>query len=128
MNIVPRHKFDQEAIANLRQAGREEILGAQRELLTWLQDTCWPVYPHVREVLALYINDMEEAIVEVLRHENDLTWKENVVGHLLWYSADPLSERLKQELKRLIDESREDYEQDLAEDCKHILEQWENIR
>ena len=43
--MIPSDKFDEEAIQKLKEASGQEIIEKANELLVWLQDCNWPVFP-----------------------------------------------------------------------------------
>lgn len=72
--LVPRHKDDQEALANLQAASQEQVLAAAKELLEWVEDGNWPVSYPVGKVLSQYVNQLQDELLPILRGR-DAIWK-----------------------------------------------------
>ena len=80
--LVPSHKCDDEACANLKRSSNEQLLPYLDDLLEWLQDMNWPVAAPVAERLSLLGEELVAPITKVLNGDDD-AWKYWLVCHLL---------------------------------------------
>ena len=81
-NMIPSDKFDKEAIKRLGVALDHEVLENAKELLSWLQDCNWPVFPGIVERLSALGEDLFTPVSEILAGQDSI-WKENIIGHLI---------------------------------------------
>ncbi len=80
--MVPRNKFDLEAIDSLNIADDAAVLEVADELLSWLQDVNWPVFQGIAQRLSNLGNELQDPIEKILSGD-DSAWKANLIGHLI---------------------------------------------
>ncbi|WFR65320.1 DUF5071 domain-containing protein [Paenibacillus amylolyticus] len=72
--LLPRDKFDFEAVSKLNEFGNEELKGIIPELMQWLQDGNWPISRPVEDLLLRLGEDLIPHIKDVLKSQ-DSTWE-----------------------------------------------------
>ncbi|NRA81593.1 MAG: DUF5071 domain-containing protein [Pseudoalteromonas sp.] len=119
--MVPLSKYDLDSVEKLSTASDDEVLQVLPQLLEWLQDCNWPVFPAICKRVAALNEGQEEHIRSVLKG-NDIIWKCNVIG--LLFPLMPLEKVViyKDILKSIIDNSsREDAEEGLIDYAEEQL-------
>jgi len=71
-----------DAIDALEKASDQEILENAIQLLEWMQDCNWPVFPGVVNRLSSLGGELERDICQILKG-SDAILKENIIGHLI---------------------------------------------
>ena len=113
--MVPKNKFDTEAIEQLQRATDSEVLEHAEELLDWLQDINWPIFEGVVGRLSSFGNELYESIVKILL-STDTILKANIVGHLIPKFSLSAQKKYSQELRKLlINPSNSDFEEGLID-------------
>jgi hypothetical protein len=77
--LLPRNKFDDEAVEKLALLPESELLPLLPRLAEWIQDWNWPIAPDVEKLLELHVAALEPIILEVLA-STDSVWKENLLS------------------------------------------------
>jgi hypothetical protein len=72
--IIPKHKFDFDAVENLKKFRVDEITQYIPGILEWLQDGNWPVFSALGNYLEPHFNKIQHEIVDVLKTDDDI-WK-----------------------------------------------------
>ncbi|RZK31931.1 MAG: DUF5071 domain-containing protein [Hymenobacter sp.] len=99
--LLPRNKFDDEAVERLALLSEKELLPLADELLTWLQDMNWPIAPAVAELLMPHIAAIEFPIIKIFSSNDDI-WKRWVINCLLEPApVSSITPRLRQALYRI---------------------------
>ncbi|MBQ2582091.1 MAG: GNAT family N-acetyltransferase [Ruminococcus sp.] len=126
--IMPKDKFDSEAVERLARLDDEQLTDLVPQLLEWIQDMNWTVAQHVTELLADRRSITEPHLAALLSPgQTDAQWKFNIIKHLLgiWHDA-PCDEQIMQQIKRiaqhptdsekaeLVDEAAKEFLEDLA--------------
>lgn len=70
--MIPKDKFDIEAVEQLKQASSEMVVPLLPQLLEWLQDYNWPVAQPMLEVLLKYPTELTPHIEHVLQGDDDM--------------------------------------------------------
>ncbi|MER1956503.1 MAG: DUF5071 domain-containing protein [Solibacillus sp.] len=70
--MIPKDKFDVEAVERLKTLPANELVPLLPELMTWMQDMNWPVAKPVVELLVTYPNEMTPLIDDVLAGDDDM--------------------------------------------------------
>lgn len=77
--LLPRSKFDDEAVAKLALLPEAVLLPLLPGLAEWIQDWNWPIAPDVEKLLELHVAALIPTILEVLAG-TDSVWKENLLS------------------------------------------------
>jgi hypothetical protein len=96
-DLIPLHKMDHERIVKLNKLDREHIRTIIPELMLWLQDGNWPVFPGVRDILLPLGKELIPHIKYVLG-TNDGDWKFFVLTGLVRELSTEAIAELEQEL------------------------------
>ncbi|EKE77820.1 DUF5071 domain-containing protein [Gallaecimonas xiamenensis] len=94
MQIVPRHKGDDQACNNLRAAPDEEVILHLDALLECLQDINWPIAGPVSERLACLGVELVEPVFRILKGDDEV-WKYWIVSHFLYQVKFEVLARLR---------------------------------
>lgn len=97
--MIPKDKFDVEAVERLKTLPANELVPLLPELMTWMQDMNWPVAKPVVELLLTYPNEITPLIDDVLMGEDDMWiyWcLVELIPKLPFYSKLVLAERVEQ--------------------------------
>lgn len=81
-DLLPRHKFDNDRVENIKKLDRDKILPLLPNLLEWIQDMNWPVAPSVLELLLSFPEEIVPHVQDVLS-SNDESWKWFVLHFLV---------------------------------------------
>ena len=73
-NLLPKNKFDIEAVEKIKGLSRSEIISLLPKLLEWIQDMNWVISPNIAELLLEYPNEIIPHIRKVFETEDDI-WK-----------------------------------------------------
>ncbi|UEG54501.1 DUF5071 domain-containing protein [Mucilaginibacter daejeonensis] len=87
--LMPKDKFDDSGIADLKKLSFDDVKDMIPDLLVWLQDMNWPVAFSVAEVLRPFTDKITPQIVDILR-SNDEMWVYWILNNIARYSSDPL--------------------------------------
>ena len=97
--MIPKDKFDLEAVEHLKSLPASEVVPLLPELMTWMQDMNWPVAKPVVELLLTYPNEITPLIEDVLAGNDDM-WVywclDKLILKLPFYSKLVLAERVEQ--------------------------------
>lgn len=96
-SIVPRDKFDLAVASAAAHAGWPEIERVTDELLTWVQDSNWPVAGVLAPMLASVGAPLAPYVRRVLAGEDE-TWKYHLIQSVV-ASSQELSFALRAELE-----------------------------
>ncbi|MFB9217780.1 DUF5071 domain-containing protein [Vibrio sinaloensis] len=80
--MIPKDKYDLDAIAMLVMASDDYILENSFDLLGWLQDCNWPVFKGVINRLSP-LGDLLQEDIDSILDGDDCILKANIVGHLI---------------------------------------------
>lgn len=121
--MLPKDKFDLEAIEKIKALPDSEIVPLFPELLTWIQDMNWPVAEPTLELLMQYPTEITPLVEEVLLGEDEM-WKywclQRIVPKLPFYSKMVLANVVEN-----IAQSTNPYDEDLVEVAKEALQSFE---
>ena len=73
-DILPKDKFDTEAVKRLNRYSYEDLETSIPQLLTWIKDMNWPVAKPIAEYLQSISNDISSDINQILKGD-DTIWK-----------------------------------------------------
>ncbi len=119
-NIVPKDKFDQESVDNLKKYSFEEIEQYIPALLEWLQDANWPVAGPIFNYFKPHINDIDDEIVKILRTDDEV-WKYWILG-LIDHSEVVPNDVLMKEITRIAEHpTQNEIEEELHEVALDII-------
>ncbi|CAM3502153.1 DUF5071 domain-containing protein [Brevibacillus invocatus] len=99
-DFIPQHKMDHEKTGQLKKLDKDLIRSVIPELMTWLQDGNWPVYPEIRDVLLPLGNELVPHIRYVLE-TTDEDWKYFVLTGLVSKLSKETIVQMKPELIRI---------------------------
>lgn len=101
MHMIPKTKYDLEAVEALKLASKDYIIKNSSNLLMWLQDPNWEIALPLANVLSKYINDIEEPILEILASD-DPQWKSCIIRDLLNNSTPITSVKIVTTLRNIL--------------------------
>ena len=115
--ILPKDKFDSEAVERLARLDDEQLSRVIPQLLEWIKDMNWTVAQHVTELLADRQKITEPHLPALLKAEQtDDIWKYNIIAHLLpLWGAYPSDERITAEVKRIADHPTDGEKRELVD-------------
>jgi len=73
-DLIPKDKFDQKTVDELKKLSFEQLKPIIPELLEWLQDMNWPVAKPIADILEPFANRITPEIINILK-TNDGMWK-----------------------------------------------------
>lgn len=121
--LIPQHKMDHEKTARLKKVEKDHLISIIPELMKWLQDGNWPVFPEVRDILIPLDRALLPSIKYVLG-TNDGDWKYFVLSGLVSQLSRETIEELKQELSTIAYyPSESDKASEVDDIAKEILNQ-----
>ncbi len=123
--LLPKDKFDTEAVERLGQLDDEQLKDLVPKLLEWIQDMNWTIAPLVCELLAKHRCIVEPHLYELLRPENtDEIWKYNIIKCLLsMWNGCPNDDRITSEIVRIAEHPTENEKRELVDKAaKEYLE------
>lgn len=121
--MIPKDKFDTEAVERLKMIPASEVVPLLPELLTWMQDMNWPVAQPVVELLLTFPNEITPLIADVLAGEDDMWiyWSlSELIPKLPFYSKLVLAESVEQ-----IASGARGFHEDVVERAKEALQSFE---
>lgn len=125
--LLPSDKHDEDALARLETLDTAALAPLIPELLTWLQDTNWPVARPVLQLLLKHLPLITDPIREILRGDDDL-WKWNVEGHLIRKMPREQQSQLIPELERIsMHPTTGEVQEEADVAAREILEQQHNL-
>jgi hypothetical protein len=92
--LLPRDKFDEEAVEKLAQLPAAELQPLLPRLAEWLQDYNWPISPAVEKLLELHVAALEPTILHVLAGSDDI-WQCHVLSLIRPETLPALSPQLR---------------------------------
>jgi hypothetical protein len=95
--LIPKHKFDEEVIIELKKLSFEQLRPIIPELLEWLQDWNWPIARPVADILIPFVDRLTPDILKILKTD-DTMWKYWVLNVLVFDTNDAL---LLSEIERI---------------------------
>ena len=103
LSMLPKDKFDSEAVKRLSGLDDEQIEPIVPQLLEWIQDMNWPVAQLVCELLNEHYSVVEPQLYELLKPgQTDDIWKYNIIKYLIGGRCGrPNDERLMTEIMRI---------------------------
>ena len=123
-HLVPRDKFDVEAVGRARTAGFPAVEPLLDELLEWTQDGNWPVAAPVISLLASISTPLVPRIRVVLNGSDDI-WKYWCLAVVMDFPKDA-KQMLSAELRRLVKSpTQSEREEGVAERAEYILDELE---
>lgn len=81
--LIPKDKFDLDAVARLSAAVPEQVAAIACPLLEWIEDANWPVTDMLLRVLPKYHKELMLEIENILENGDDVILKNQIVGKLL---------------------------------------------
>lgn len=81
--LIPKDKFDLDAVARLLPAVPEQVAAIACPLLEWIADANWPVTDMLLRVLPKYHKELMPEIEDILENGDDVILKNQIVGKLL---------------------------------------------
>ena len=72
--LIPKHKFDLEAVEKLNEYSINEIRPIVPALLEWMQDPNWPVFFPIRLYFEKHVNEIQNENLHIFK-TNDNLWK-----------------------------------------------------
>ncbi len=113
--MIPKDKYDLEAISMLMMASDDYILEHFCDLLKWLQDCNWPVFSGVIKRLSS-LGDLLQKDIPCILDGDDCIFEVNIVGHLI-PSFDHSHQKLyEKQLRELLENpSNEDFQEGLID-------------
>jgi len=83
---LPKNKHDYKSIVRLCELTDEEFLVISDELLTWIQDSNWPI----AHGMSVFLISKQDLIIDKIARllvpdENDDIWKANIISELIPY-------------------------------------------
>ncbi|CZR55768.1 uncharacterized protein PAC_05656 [Phialocephala subalpina] len=98
--LLPKDKHDNEAIAKLDNMDPAVFAPLLPELLTWLQDTNWPVARPVLQLMLKHLPLITDPVRDVLRGDDE-PWIFNLLEHLIRKMPREQQSQLIPELERI---------------------------
>ena len=121
--MIPRDKFDIEAVEHLKKLPSSEVVSLLPELMVWMQDMNWPVAQPVVELLLTFPNEITPLIDDVLAGDDDM-WVYwclvELVPKLPFYSKLVLAEAVEQ-----IASGKRGFHEDVVEQAQEALQSFE---
>lgn len=103
VNYVPSDKFDIAAVQRLEALSDDELRSVIPDLLTWLQDSNWPVADPLADFLTKHRETVEPFLSPLLLAEQkDEIWKYEIINQLLKKWGNAVSDEIKKEISRII--------------------------
>ncbi|MEK4229949.1 DUF5071 domain-containing protein [Solibacillus sp. FSL H8-0538] len=122
--MLPKDKFDIQAIEHFKTAPPSQVVPLLPELLTWIQDMNWPVAEPTIELLMTYPTEITPLVEDVLLGDDDM-WKywclQRIVPNLPFYSKMVLANAVEQ-----IAQSVNPRDADLVKLAKSVLLSFES--
>lgn len=87
--LIPKNKFDESGIEELKKLSFEQIAPIIPELLEWLQDMNWPVASSVADILSPFTDKIIPEIMTILK-TNDNMWKYWILNVFARNTTNPL--------------------------------------
>lgn len=104
-DLVPKNKFDDSGIEELRMLSDEEIAPILPALLEWMKDMNWPIAKEMPEVLSMHQKVIIPYIIEALQPEQlECDWKTYIIQFLLPLLDSDYFVMLKPSLERIVKE------------------------
>lgn len=117
-DLLPKDKFDIQAIENLKNFTFEEIQSIVPDLLEWLQDMNWPVSKPVAAILIPFTEQISPEIVKILKG-NDEMWKYWI---LLTFGKTTKNRFVWDEIKRIAQNpSQQEIDNEVSEIAQEIF-------
>lgn len=83
-DFIPKDKFDNSHIEDMKVLSDDEIMPILLQLLEWIQDMNWPVAREILPVLAMHQEGIVPLILNILSlQETDDMWKYFIINSLL---------------------------------------------
>lgn len=83
-DLIPKDKFDLDAVKRLSIATTEQVTAVAPSLLEWIADMNWPVAIELIHVLPKFHKELIPSIHKILDNlENDAIWKHLIISELL---------------------------------------------
>ena len=103
VNYVPSDKFDIAAVQRLEALSDDELRSVIPDLLTWLQDSNWPVADPLADFLTKHRETVEPFLSPLLLAEQkDEIWTYEIINQLLKKWGNAVSDEIKKEISRII--------------------------
>lgn len=104
-DLVPKNKFDDSGIEELRMLSDEEIAPILPALLEWMKDMNWPIAKEMPELLSMHQKLIIPYIIEALQPEQlECDWKTYIILFLLPLLDSDYFVMLKPSLDRIVKE------------------------
>lgn len=82
--LIPKDKFDIDAVKRLSLATPEQVSAAAIPILEWIADMNWPVALKIIHVLPKFHKELIASIEQILANpKNDIIWKYWIISQLL---------------------------------------------
>ncbi|MFB9216524.1 DUF5071 domain-containing protein [Vibrio sinaloensis] len=119
--MIPKDKYDLDAITMLVMASDDYILENSFDLLNWLQDCNWPVFEGVVKRLSS-LGDLLQKDVECILDGDDCILKANIVGYLIPSFEHDHQKLYEKQLRELLETpSNEDFQEGLVDYIEILL-------
>ena len=83
-NLIPKDKFDLDAVKRLSIATSEQVSAVAPFLLEWIADMNWPVATELIHILPKFHKELIPSIEQILiNQKNDTIWKYWIISQLL---------------------------------------------
>jgi|GEM_PF-926259 len=123
-DLLPKNKFDDEAVTQLALLPEAELLPLLPGLAEWIQDCNWPIARDVAQLLRLHLVALVPTIVEVLAG-NDAQWQWNMLALVRPDALPALTAPLRAALERIaIFPTTGAYDMHLVWKVRYVLRQY----
>lgn len=122
--MIPKDKFDIEAVERIQQASAEQVIPLLPQLLEWLQDYNWPVAQPMVDVLLHYPTELTPHVERVLLGDDEMWiyWcLVKIVPALPFYSKLVLADAVEQ----IASQEVTPFTEDNVEAAKEVLTSFE---
>ena len=119
--LLPKNKFDDTALTELRALSDNEIQPIIADLLVWLQDFNWPVAAKIKPIIGMHYRLAEPCVLDVLRGTDEI-WKYWILRELMfeWQSC-PGSALLKEIIRIAQQPTSGEMEEELDKAANELL-------
>ena len=125
--LLPKDKFDVEAVGRLRKLEKEQLASLLPELLAWIADLNWPICRDVIDLLLTVPEHVVKPIHKIL-NTDDEGWKCNCLDLVVRLLPREQRQRCRAGLERIAHEpTKEEIEEGTCEMAEELLESLEAI-
>ncbi len=128
VSYLPTSKFDIQSIEHLREIPFDLVRPLLPHLLTWLQDSNWPIAKRMATYLLMFRHEIIPEIKWVLEG-NDDRWKYNCITGILHELPHDVVKPLFPVLERIAyHPSPSEMEEDVHEVARECLQHWTTMK